>query len=86
MLSAASSAAAICCHFALWWKPDSETFARREVCNGILKTLEVCEKGVRRALVDIEARFLERVAGHLRTAPNMVGEDCEAAGNECSGI
>jgi hypothetical protein len=86
MLSAASSAAAICCHFALWWKPDIEKFARREVCNGILKTLEFWERGVRRALVDIEARFLERVAGHLRTAPNMIVEEVRQPVNDCTGI
>jgi hypothetical protein len=80
MLSAASSAAAICCHFALWWKLDIETFARRDVCNGIRKTLEVCKRGVRRALVDIGARVLERVAGHLLAAPNMMGEEEVTAG------
>jgi hypothetical protein len=35
---------------------------------------------VRRALVDIGARVLERVAGHLLAAPNMMGEEEVTAG------
>lgn len=64
---------ASCCHFAaLLWKPANEAFPRRADCNGILRALEVLGKGVRSVLVEMEARFLARVAGHLLTAPNMM--------------
>jgi hypothetical protein len=71
LCSASASAAAICCHFALWWKPAHDAFARRAVWCGILRGAEDCAMDVRSALEETPDRLLERVVVHLRSA-NMV--------------
>lgn len=75
-----ASAAAICCHFALWWKPANEALARRAACSGVLSTVDDEPEAVRHVRsrredrVVVVARLLASVAGHVRIAPNMVGE------------
>jgi hypothetical protein len=49
-----------------------EAFARRDDCSGILRGPAIWVRGVRSVLVEIAARLLERVAGYLLTAPNMM--------------
>lgn len=70
--SSAWTSCATCCHFALLWKPATAALARRAA--GILRAAGVRVRGVRRACDETVARqrLLDRVAGHLLNAPNMV--------------
>lgn len=43
-------------------------------------------RGVRRVLVEMAARLLERVAGHLLTAPNMMCGEGHAVRRNKPGI
>jgi hypothetical protein len=68
-----ASAAAICCHFALWWKPAVVALTIREA--GIRSALVALKDDTRKAEEEIAAveRLRESVVGHLRNALNMVG-------------
>ena len=71
--SVSACAAAICCHLVLWWKPAVVTLVNR--LDGMRNPLTDRKEDARRALDGMAAaeKFLESVAGHLRSAPNMMG-------------
>jgi hypothetical protein len=72
-VSVSASWPALCRHCALWWKPAVVALAMRE--EGIRSALVALNDDTRRVLEESTAdeRLRATIAGHLRSAPNMMG-------------